>query len=175
MIEAFCSLIAVLCVLRFGAQPYALLAFGVLVILIAVALIDYVTMEIPDSLSVVIALLAVAAIWLHDDVALSSRAIGLFAVSLPMLLLALVINGAFGGGDIKLMAAAGLFLGWQCVLLAFFIAALFGGGYSIFLLFSGRAKRGTRIAFGPYLCLGLAVSVFYGARIIEWYVSLLRF
>jgi len=173
-VEALCAVLAVLCVLRWGLSLYAVLAFGVLAVLLAVALIDHDTMEIPDSLNIALIPFATAAVWLQGGVSPVSRAIGFFAVSLPMLLLALAISGAFGGGDIKLMAVMGFFLGWQGALLAFFTALLAGGSYAAYLLLSGKAKRGASIAFGPYLCFGSAVSMFAGGQIIGYYVSFFR-
>ena len=80
--------------------------------------------------------------------------IGALCVSVPMFLLCLVIDGAFGGGDIKLMAAAGLFLGWQNTLLAMFFGIVFGGIYGIYLLAAKKAGKKDHFAFGPFLCVG---------------------
>lgn len=172
-VEALCAALAVAGVLRFGLEWRALAAFGVCSVLLAVALIDFDTMEIPDSLVLALVPFAVAAVWLWPDVSLLSRGIGLLAVSLPMLILALVIEGAFGGGDVKLMAVCGALLGWQGVLLAFLLALLPGGITGIALLAAGKKDRKAQIAFGPFLCLGVALSLFWGGNIIDWYIGLL--
>ena len=66
-------------------------------------------MEIKDGCHAAIVLLAAAAMLLDRNTGIASRLLGALCVSAPMLALTLVIPGAFGGGDIKLMAAAGLF------------------------------------------------------------------
>lgn len=171
LVEAACAALAIFCFMRFGPDFRAALAFCVCAILLAVALIDYDTMEIPDRLVLALVPFAVCAVWLWPDTAIIGRVIGFFVISLPMLLLAVFINGAFGGGDIKLMAVCGFLLGWQNSLLAFFIALLIGGGCAIYLLASGKSKRGAHMAFGPYLCAGAAAALFFGEDIISFYLN----
>ncbi|MEW6323965.1 MAG: prepilin peptidase [Nitrospirota bacterium] len=79
-----------------------------------------------------------------------------------------------GGGDIKLIAMVGAFLGWQKVLLTIFLASLGGavvGG--AFMLAKGWGRR-TPIPFGPFLALGAVIALFWGSAILEWYVSIGR-
>jgi len=157
---------------HFGLEYSSLLAFGVTVVLLAISFIDYDTQEIPDSLIIVIALFAIAAIWVFPEVSLLDRVIGVATISVPMLIVTLLINGAFGGGDIKLIAACGFLLGWQATLLAFFFALILGGSFAVFLILSGRRERGEHMVFGPAICAGVAVSLFYGNEIISWYLQM---
>jgi len=77
---------------------------------------------------------------------------------------------AMGGGDIKMMAMVGGFLGWKGVILTTFLGSLFGSIIGIFMmLFRGREK-GSQIPFGPFLALGAVVSLFFGQEIIIWYL-----
>ena len=99
--------------------------------------------------------------------------IGALCVSVPMFLLCLVIDGAFGGGDIKLMAAAGLFLGWQNTLLAMFFGIVFGGIYGIYLLAAKKAGKKDHFAFGPFLCAGIVIAMLFGGPVLEWYCAFL--
>ena len=87
-----------------------LIAFAYLGILIIIALIDWDTKIIYDRFHIIIVLLGIAALWLFPEHPVADRLIGAAAVSLPMLLIAIAIEGAFGGGDIKLMAASGFLL-----------------------------------------------------------------
>ena len=75
---------------------------------------------------------------------------------------------SMGGGDVKLMAMAGAFLGWKLALLAFFIAPFFGAVYGI--VEKVRTKDST-IAYGPFLIAGILVSQFWGERIIAWVMN----
>jgi len=71
---------------------------------------------------------------------------------------------AMGGGDVKLMAMIGSFLGWKLALLVFFVAPLFGSIVGIILkIKSGRET----IPYGPYLSLAALVAVFFGEKIIR--------
>ena len=87
-----------------------------------------------------------------------------------MLILALLIPGAFGGGDIKLMAASGLFLGTASIVCAMFFGLLTGGAYGSIMLKSGKLERKDQFAFGPFLAVGLTVAAFYGDQIVSWYL-----
>ena len=172
VIEAAGAVFAVICLWFFGLALLALLAFGVIMVLLAIATIDFNTSEIPDSLIIALVPFAIASIWLLPDVSIFSHAIGLVAISLPMLLLTLIVPGAFGGGDIKLIAVCGFLLGWQLTLLAFFIALMLGGGTAIYLLASGKRKRGQHMVFGPAICAGTIIALFYGKDIIAWYLQM---
>jgi len=171
LVELAGALSAVVCFIYFGLTIRLILAFGVIMILLAVALIDLDTSEIPHSLIIALIPFAIGAIWGWPAIILLDRAIGFFAVSLPLLLLAIVIPGAFGGGDIKLIAVCGFLLGWKNVVLAFFIAILLGGGYAVFLMLSRKRKRGDHMVFGPALCTGIAAAMFFGGEIIAWYLN----
>lgn len=73
-----------------------------------------------------------------------------------------------GGGDVKLMAMVGAFMGWQAALLSFFLAPFFGAMYGMFEKL--RTKEST-IAYGPFLVLGALISLFKGNEIIRWIAS----
>lgn len=80
---------------------------------------------------------------------------------------------AMGFGDVKLMAAIGALLGPSLVLLAAFLAALIGSVIGLTLIAIGRAELGSRLPFGPFICLGAAAAFLYGHRFIAWYLSLM--
>jgi leader peptidase (prepilin peptidase)/N-methyltransferase len=72
---------------------------------------------------------------------------------------------SMGGGDIKLLAMIGAFLGWESAILAFFIAPFFGAVYGLV----EKIRTGdTAIAYGPFLILGAVISLFWGGEIILW-------
>jgi len=171
LVEIISAALAVLSFIRFGFTLASVTAFSTASVLLAVALIDHDTMEIPTSLCVALVPFAVMAVWAFD-IPLLHRIIGAFCVSVPMLLLAIFVEGAFGGGDVKLMAVCGFLLGYQNVLFAFFVAILTGGGYALFLLASRRAKRKEHISFGPHLCFGTFLALLYGTEILKLYLGL---
>ena len=71
-----------------------------------------------------------------------------------------------GGGDIKMMAMVGAFVGWQGVLLTIFLGALAGTAIFLPLTLLGRKKL---VPFGVFLAIGAAVTYVIGPSIIEWY------
>lgn len=73
-----------------------------------------------------------------------------------------------GRGDVYLMAAGGLFLGVQNILVALFIGLISG---SIAGLIIKYKTENSVFAFGPWLSLGIAVSALYGDRLAQWYMT----
>jgi leader peptidase (prepilin peptidase)/N-methyltransferase len=78
-----------------------------------------------------------------------------------------------GGGDVKLLAMIGAWMGWRSLPLSILLASLTGiiiGGGA--LLLSGRGVR-VRIPFGPFLSLGALIYFFYGTELVSWYFRIL--
>ncbi len=150
-----------------------LLVFCYLAVLMAVAMIDWDTQIIYDRFHVLILALGLAGLWLFPQVGAGSRLAGGLLISVPMFLITLAIPGAFGGGDVKLVAACGWFLGAKAVAVGTFIAFLTGGIYAAGLLVRKKAGRKDHFAFGPFLAAGFAAAAFVGERLADWYLSFL--
>lgn len=148
-----------------------ILQLAFLGILIIVCCQDIRRMEIKDSCHIAIAVLAVIGVFIEPEMDLASRLLGALCISVPMLALAVVIPGAFGGGDIKLMAAAGLFLGWKAAAVSAAAAIFAAGGYALFLLLKKRADKKQRFPLGPFLSAGLAVGALWGESLWQLWVS----
>lgn len=82
---------------------------------------------------------------------------------------------AMGFGDVKLMGAMGAFLGWRAVLFILIAGSLFGSLVGITLIACGKRNLGGRLPFGPYLALGGVTWLFWGARLMDAYLSLFQF
>ena len=94
--------------------------------------------------------------------------IGAIAVSGPMLLIYIVSRGrGIGGGDIKLMAAAGLLLGWKLILLALITGCFYA--CVIHLIRMKVSKEGNVLALGPYLSAGILTAMWFGEAMLKWY------
>jgi leader peptidase (prepilin peptidase)/N-methyltransferase len=77
-----------------------------------------------------------------------------------------------GMGDIKMMAMVGAFLGWRLALLTIFAGSFLGSVVGVFLiLFHGRNLQ-TRLAFGTFLGVGAALSLFFGPSFLRWYTAI---
>lgn len=149
-----------------------LLVFAFLAVLMEVALIDWETRMIYDRFHVIIFVLGVAAVWLFPEHGMMSKVIGALLISVPMLLLTLAVPGAFGGGDIKLMAACGWLLGMKSIVCAMFLGLFTGGIYCAVLLAQKKIGRREHFAFGPWLAIGLAVAAFYGDFLVDGYLKI---
>jgi len=92
------------------------------------------------------------------------------SVSLLFLLLWLFTRGkGLGLGDVKLMAAAGLLLGWPKILLAMLIGSVSG---AVIHMIRMRRGAGKKLAFGPYLSAGIWIAALLGGQIISAYLGL---
>lgn len=98
---------------------------------------------------------------------------GLFYL-VAVLSVAILKKDGMGGGDIKLIAMIGAFLGWRGMLLTIFLAALSGSVIGILLIVIRGKNRAEPIPFGPFLALGAMVSLLWESGILRWYFSLGR-
>lgn len=141
--------------------------------LIVIAVIDFRTFEIPPGCNLFIGGLGLVRLLVNFS-GWKEQLIGLFAVSGIFLLVYLITGGkGIGGGDIKLMAAAGFLIGWQRILLALAIGSVAGSVIHIIMM---KFKNKNRIlAFGPYLAFGIFCAMLYGNEIIAWYLRFCGF
>ena len=137
--------------------------------LLVLTIIDWRTFTIPNGVNLVIFLLGVVRL-VTDLQNWSNYVIGLFSVSLVFLLLHLLTGGnGLGMGDVKLVGAAGLLLGWSNMLLAVLIGSVSGA-----IIHSVRMRHGAdkKLAFGPYLAAGIWISALGGEQIVRAYFGL---
>ncbi len=141
-------------------------------VLLVLSVIDYRTLEIPLALNITILVIGVVHLCVDFDNYLD-YIIGFFAVSLFLLLCYVITKGrGIGGGDIKLMAAAGLCVGWKNIIFALFAGCLIGSVVQCVKM--AVTKEGRMFAFGPYLSLGIFLSILFGNRFFSWYLGLIR-
>jgi leader peptidase (prepilin peptidase)/N-methyltransferase len=95
---------------------------------------------------------------------------GLFLL-MAILSVVLLKREGMGGGDIKLIAMLGAFLGWHAVLVTIFLAAVLGAGVGLTLILLRRKRRQEPLPFGPFLALGALLAMVWGDAILTWYVS----
>jgi len=89
-------------------------------------------------------------------------------------LLWLVSRGRYMGfGDVKLGFLIGLFLGWPSILVAMFSAFFIGAIIGLGLIVLGKKTLKSQVPFGPFLVIGTFIALFWGEKIIRWYLSLI--
>lgn len=126
----------------------------------SVSVTDWYTNSISDRFLLVIVILGAASMWVFPETGIVERMYGTIVISIPMLAVSILAPGAFGGGDIKLMAVCGWFVGWRTNIYAALIGLFAAGCYCSVQLIRGKITRNDTIAFGPFLALGLAAAVF---------------
>ncbi len=165
---------------RFGPSwpliPYLVFASS----LIIIAFIDIDHLIIPDIISLPGIVIGFLISFLpFMNVRYLDSLIGIFAWGGCFWLIAIIgkwiwKRDAMGGGDIKLIAMIAAFLGWQGGLVTVFWASLIGSIWGGFLILIKKKGRRDLIPFGPFLCLGALISLFYGPEMIQWYKNLLQ-
>ena len=137
--------------------------------LLALSVIDWRTQEIPLGFNIFILILGLIHI-VTDLSNWSQYVIGLFAVSGFLLLIRVITKGrGIGDGDIKLMAATGLLLGWQLNIVAFLLGCIIGS--VVHLTRMAIKKVGRQLAFGPYLSMGVYIAMIWGEQLVSWYLK----
>lgn len=135
-----------------------------LMILVKAAVGDWKTHTIDDWIPVTIFSLGMVSMCVSSEIGFVERMLGIVSVSVPMFALTVFIPGVFGGGDMKLMAASGWFLGWRANLFGAIIGIFLAGGYCVVRLITGGITRKTEIPLGPFLAAGLATAVFFFSK-----------
>lgn len=162
-------LIAIVNGLNVDSLLFALLASALLVL----SVIDFRTYEIPIGINIfILALGLIMSVYHYTD--WLSHVIGFFAVSIPLYIIILATKGrGIGGGDMKLMAVAGLLLGWKLVVLAFILGCLVGAPVHLLRMKISGADR--VLAMGPYLSIGIFIAALWGNTLINMYLKLVGF
>lgn len=126
---------------------------------------------IPDRVHLIILACAVGSWFFGPEVSLTDRLIGGAGAGLVMLLISLATRGGIGGGDIKLMAASGLLLGWQLTLPAFFFAYLLAAACLLVPLLQKKLSRRQEIPMAPYFAVSLMLFALFGQTLLNWYLG----
>ena len=155
----------------FGVSQQLVVAIVFLSTLVVITAIDLEHQIIPDLITLPGIAAGVVANLATRQVAWLESLIGIVIGGGLFFIVILASGGGMGGGDMKLGAMFGAFLGWKVTLLAIFVAVLLGGTLALILLVSGRMRRKDPIPFGPFLAVGGAIGLLWGERIVRWYVS----
>ena len=180
IIEALNGILYVIVFLVCGIYIESILYCLAASALLALSVIDFRTYIIPIGFNIFILALGVIRLvyrLLVEGDAISTiwpYVIGMFAVSVPLGILWFISKGrAIGGGDVKLMGAAGLLLSWKLILLALVLGCILGS--VIHLTRMKISKAGRVLAMGPYLAAGIMIAILVGNKLLEWYIGLIGF
>jgi leader peptidase (prepilin peptidase) / N-methyltransferase len=160
-----------------GFAPELVPALAAVSILTAVTLSDIRYRLIPDRILLAGAILLIPLrLWSHP-LPLWSYATG--AVAGFTVLYAIAWLGhvwlkrdAMGGGDIKLFAFVGLFVGWKLTLLTIFVSSMLGAVAGAMIMLASKDRSQTEIPFGPFIALGAVLCYLFGESLLHWYIDL---
>ena len=176
LIEGMTGLATVMIGWKFGlswAFLQALLLFGALLV---ISVIDLSHQIIPDLISYPGIGIGLVFSWLTGSPGLWSSWIGLLLGGGLLWLLALgyqMVAGkeGMGGGDIKLLAMIGAFLGWPGVLVTLLLGSFLGTLVGLALILIWKKDRTHAVPFGPFLSLGAVIHLFFGTILLNWYLG----
>ena len=175
VVEIIAGIISFALFLRYGLTVSYFLYLIFMLSLIVISFIDFDHMIIPDLISIPGIIIGFAASFLLPDLKWTASLIGIIAGGGILFITAFIfekITGkeGMGGGDIKLLAMIGAWLGWKLlpvtILMAALTASVCGG---LFILLSKKDSQ-TRIPFGPFLSYAAIFCFFFGNDIMIWYV-----
>ncbi len=169
MVELLNGVLYWLLFAKYGFSVETLLYMLLFSALLVISVIDFRTYEIPFGINVFI--LALGLIRVATDFSnWPSYAIGLVCVSGFLAILYYATKGrGIGGGDVKLMATCGLLIGWKHIIFAFAIGCLLGSVIHVIRMrVSGKDHV---LALGPYLSVGVMLSVSFLNEWILWYFA----
>ncbi len=183
LVELVTAVLTVLFVWHLGLTPWTFVQLTAVYFLIILSVIDMQLMIIPDRFSLGLIGLGVAFAWLNPNfsgvwwekelASLLGAGVGLFGVlAIALLGTWMFKKEAMGGGDVKLMAGIGAFIGWQGVITTVVLGSFFGLVYALYAMVRHGKKGGDAIPFGPFLSLGALVNFWYlitpGMLVIEF-------
>lgn len=179
LVEGITALSSLLLFMRYGPSLSYLFYFAFVAALIVITAIDLYHQIIPDVISLPGIGVGLIASLILPQITFFNSLIGVLLGGGSLFIVGTLYQWFFkregmGGGDVKLLAMIGAFLGWKAVILTILLSSLIGSITGIFIMVLKGKDFKYAIPFGPFLSLGAFISLFYGEEIIRWYLYLNR-
>jgi leader peptidase (prepilin peptidase)/N-methyltransferase len=183
-VELLMGVLAVALFFRFGLSAVFFIYFVFAAALVVISFIDLAVRIVPNVISLPgIAVGFLASLlqypWPAEQVAIPpspvSSLLGIVLGGGLLLLVAWVYEfftgvEGMGGGDVKLLAMIGAFLGWPAIPLTLFFASLAGSIIGVILMVRTGAGSKYALPFAPFLCLGALFHLFLGGTVLDFYL-----
>ena len=175
LIEGVTALGSLILFLKFGPSLSYLFYFSFVAALIVITVIDLYHQIIPDVISLPGIGVGLLGSLLIPQINFRDSLIGVLSGGGSLFVVATLYQWLFkregmGGGDIKLLAMIGAFLGWKAVILTILLSSLIGSMTGMIMMVLKGKDFKYAIPFGPFLSLGAVISLFYQNEIIFWYL-----
>lgn len=175
LVEGITALSSLVLFMKFGPSLNYIFYFSFVSALIVITLIDLYHQIIPDVISLPGIGVGIIASLIIPQMSFKASVIGALLGGGSLFIVATLYQWLFkregmGGGDVKLLAMIGAFLGWKAVILTILLGSLFGSIIGILIMVSKGKDFKYAIPFGPFLAIGAVISLFYQNEIILWYL-----
>lgn len=179
LIELVSGLFAVAVFIRYGLSWEGIFLYALVAALLVITFIDIDHKIIPDVITYPGIVVGFLTSLVLGRITYKESLFGIILGGGVLLLIALgyyllTKREGMGGGDIKLLAMIGAFLGWKGVIFTVFVGSAIGTVVGIALALRTEGGRKLAIPFGPFLSLGALLFLFFGPQIMGWYVEILR-
>ncbi|MBE3579604.1 MAG: prepilin peptidase [Caldanaerobacter subterraneus] len=174
VVELLTGIVFVVIYSKFGLDVKAFSYMFLSSVLISASFIDLEHKIIPNSIIIAGFIGALIFRLLMYSYGFLDYILGLLLGGGILLLISFLSGGEMGGGDVKLMALIGFFIGWKLVLLNLLLGVVLGALAGVLLVLFKIKSRKDYIPFAPYLSLGWLISILYGYEILNYYLKLIR-
>jgi len=177
LVELINALLALFLFMKFGLSSAFLVLFVFCSALVVITFIDLEHQIIPDEISIPGIVIGFAASFLFPGPSWKNSLLGIVVGGGSLLIVAygyqlIAKKEGMGGGDIKLLAMMGAFLGWKSIPFIIFVSSLVGSVVGISVMLARKRDSQVPIPFGPFLAFGAVMYIFFGRQLIAWYFSL---
>ena len=176
IVELLTGIIYLIIYLIYGLSIQSLIYIILSSALIIIAFIDLNEMIVPDVISLPGIGVGLILSFFVPYITFINSVSGVVVGGGIILIIALVGSMIFkkeamGGGDIKLAAMIGAFLGWRYTIISLFLGFFLGALAGIFLILSKIKSREDMVPFGPFIALGSLITLLWGEKILSWYLG----
>ena len=178
LVELITGVLAVAILFLFGLTFEGLVYFIFISSLLVITFIDIDHKIIPDIITLPGIPIGLLASFVLPAMTFKSSLVGLLVGGGSLLLVACTYSfithkEGMGGGDIKLLGMIGAFLGWKGVIFTIFAASLTGTLVGLIVMLQEGKNLKFAIPFGPFLSIGAMSYVFFGEKVMFWYLHLI--
>jgi len=176
VVEFLTGLIYLIIYLIYGLSIQSLIYIILSSALVIIAFIDLNEQIVPDVISLPGIVIGFIISFFVPYISFINSALGVIVGGGIILVIGLAGSVIFkkeamGGGDVKLAAMIGAFLGWRYIIISLFLGFFLGALAGIFLILSKIKNKEDVVPFGPFIILGSFITLLWGEKIISWYIG----
>ena len=176
LVEGTTAISSLLLFLKYGLSLSYFFYFSFVAALIIITVIDLYHQIIPDVISIPGIGVGLLGALIIPHITFFNSLLGILLGGGSLFVVATLYQWLFkregmGGGDVKLLAMIGAFLGWDAVILTILLSSLIGSITGIIIMVLKGKDFKYAIPFGPFLSLGAVIALFYKNEIISWYLQ----